>query len=100
VGVKKVLTTRQLDSALKGLPDWELNAKRSFLKASFPQSDYISGLVFMARIAVHAELLQHHPDVTWSYDHVSVKLTTHDVKGISKLDIALAERISKLRNHK
>lgn len=93
---KKVLTKKQLDTALTNLSEWKPNAKQSFLKATFSQPDYITGLVFMARIAVHAELLQHHPDVTLSYKSVTVKLSTHEVKGITKLDIALAERISKL----
>ena len=94
--VEKVLTKKQLQAALKKLPDWECNPKQTFLKAAYTQPDYISGLVLIARIAVHAELLHHHPEITYTYSTVSIKLTTHEAKGITARDIDLATRISKL----
>ena len=96
VRAKKVLTDKQLHRALDKLPDWKTNKNQSYIKASFAQPDYITGLVFIARIAVHAELLQHHPDIQYSYNAVTVKLSTHDVSGITSLDVALATRISNL----
>lgn len=92
--VKKVLTEKKLTKALDGLPAWRCNAKQTFIKATFQQPDYISGLLFIARIAVHAELLQHHPDITYTFNTVTVKLTTHDSNGITALDIDLATKIS------
>jgi 4a-hydroxytetrahydrobiopterin dehydratase len=100
VRAKRVLTDKQLDAALGRLPEWRPNSKRSFIKATFRQPDYITGLVFIARIAVYAELAAHHPDITFSYGEVSVKLTTHDVKGLTKADIDLATKISKLTTHR
>jgi 4a-hydroxytetrahydrobiopterin dehydratase len=96
VRVKKVLTEKQRAKALQALPDWKVNANGTFIKATFKQPDYISGLAFIARIAVHAEVLQHHPDITYTYSSVSVKLTTHDLKGVSELDILLAQKITTL----
>tara|TARA_B100000745_G_scaffold142609_1_gene93245 strand:+ start:279 stop:578 length:300 start_codon:yes stop_codon:yes gene_type:complete len=96
VRVKRVLTKKQLSAALNKLPDWQSNPKQTFLKATFAQPDYVAGLVFIARIAVHAEILQHHPDITYTYRSVTVKLTTHELHGLTKLDIELATRISKL----
>lgn len=99
--VKQALSKKQLQKALKALPEeWKPNAATSWVKASFTQPDYISGLVFIARIAVHAELAQHHPDITYTYDTVSVKLTTHSVKGLTEKDFALAKKISSLATAK
>lgn len=96
VSVKRVLTDKQRTKALERLPGWTVNAKGTFIKATFPQRDYISGLVFIARIAVYAELAAHHPDITYTYGEVTVKLTTHDVKGLTKADTELAAKISQL----
>jgi len=98
VRAKRVLTDKQLTAALKRLPEWQPNPKRTFIKATFSQPDYITGLVFIARIAVHAELAAHHPDITFTYSEVVVKLSTHDVKGLTKADIDLATKISELTN--
>jgi 4a-hydroxytetrahydrobiopterin dehydratase len=59
----------------------------------FHFDDYIKALVFVARISVHAEVLKHHPDIELSYGKVKVKLTTHKLKALSRLDLALLERI-------
>jgi pterin-4a-carbinolamine dehydratase len=96
VRVKKVLTKKQLDKVEKKLPDWKLNSKATQLKAKFPQPDYVSGLVFIARIAVHAELKNHHPDILYRYGDVTVTLTTHDVGGLTEKDVILAATISRL----
>lgn len=98
MGAKKVLTKTQLQQALTKLPDWHTNPKATFLKATFAQPDYISGLVTIARIVVYAELAQHHPDISYTYNNVQVKLTTHDSGGITQNDIALATKISALLN--
>lgn len=81
---------------MKELPDWKLNKAETTLTASFANPDYISGLVMIARIAVHAEILNHHPDIKFTYHKLTVSLTTHEVRGISVKDIQLASRISNL----
>ena len=51
------------------------------------------GLAFVAKVAVHAEVMNHHPDIELSYGKVKVKLSTHDAKGLTTLDFELAKRI-------
>ncbi|MFM1787981.1 MAG: hypothetical protein RLZZ166_448 [Pseudomonadota bacterium] len=38
----------------------------------------------------------HHPDVSYGYQHLTVRFQTHDVHGITSLDLACADRILKL----
>lgn len=91
-----LLNKREINAVLKKHDGWLVNAKETFFYKTFTFPKYIDGLVFIARITVHAEVLQHHPDIEFSYGKVKVKLSTHDLKGLTKVDVALLERIEKL----
>jgi 4a-hydroxytetrahydrobiopterin dehydratase len=47
----------------------------------------------MTKVALWAEKINHHPEWFNVYRTVSVVLTTHDVKGLSNLDLELAEKM-------
>jgi 4a-hydroxytetrahydrobiopterin dehydratase len=51
---------------------------------------------FMARAALIAEAMNHHPDWTNVYGTVDVTLTTHDAGGLSRADVELARRLDAL----
>ncbi len=91
------LTIKQIDKRLLGLSEWKLNAKKTVLSRSFELPNFIAGLAFVAKITVHAEVMGHHPDVELTYSTVKVEITTHDAKGLTKLDFELAERINRLK---
>lgn len=94
---KPEFTEKQIEKKLKDLSGWKVNAKYTMLSRSFDFPNFISGLAFIAKITVHAEVLDHHPEITLTYGQVKINLTTHDTKGLSKKDFELAERIGNLR---
>jgi 4a-hydroxytetrahydrobiopterin dehydratase len=49
----------------------------------------------MTAMALHAEKLDHHPEWFNVYNKVIVTLSTHDVGGISSLDIKFATIMNK-----
>lgn len=91
-----LLTTKQIQRQSKKLPNWTLNSKSTFLARTFTFENHVDALVFIARITVHSEVLQHHPDITYTYAKVKVKMTTHEYKGLTKKDFELAKRIDGL----
>jgi len=93
----KVLSGKQIDQGLKALSEWMLNKKKTELTKTFAFPSFITALAFVAKITVHAEILDHHPVIELSYGKVKVKLTTTEVRGITKIDFELAERIDKMR---
>jgi 4a-hydroxytetrahydrobiopterin dehydratase len=50
----------------------------------------------MARAALMAEKLDHHPEWSNVYKTVDVTLSTHDTGGLTELDVRLAEAMDKL----
>ena len=49
-------------------------------------SSGLSGVEFVVAIGRDADAADHHPDVDLRYDHVDVRLTSHDVGGLSRRD--------------
>jgi len=92
----KPLTKKQRNEINKKLPEWQLIKKDTTIKRVFETPSYVDGLVLIARIAVHAEILQHHPDILFQYSQVTVILTTHDQKALTQKDCELAHRIDTL----
>ena len=58
--------------------------------------DFTTGLSVVNAIGTAAEEIDHHPDLDLRYTHVDVRLSTHDVRGVTDLDIRLARTISSI----
>lgn len=92
----KKLTAKEIQKYSQRLSEWKVNTKQTEITAEFKTKDFVEGLIFLARVTVRAEMMNHHPDVTVSYGKVKVKLTTHDIKGLTVIDFKLAEQISEI----
>ena len=86
------------DAALADLAKsgWTLVKGREAVCKTFRFSDFIEAFGWMARAAIHAEKLNHHPEWFNVYNRVEVTLATHDVDGLSELDVKLAGRMDRL----
>ena len=75
------------------LPGWIPVEGRDALKKTFKFKSFSEAWGFMARVALAAEKLNHHPEWCNVYNRVEITLTTHDCDGLSDLDVKLAKRI-------
>src|SRR5690606_20293171 len=82
------------DVRAEGLADWRMMINA--LYARFETGGFATGLRLVARIGEAAEAADHHPDIDLRYGLVEVKLTSHDVAGITRRDVNLARQISAL----
>lgn len=85
------LTDTERDAALARLPGWALRADGLAITRTFTFADFAEAFGFMARVAIHAEKADHHPEWCNVYNRVEITLTTHDAGGLSTRDVALAE---------
>ena len=87
----KKLSGNELEEMVKNMKGWEL--KDGKLQKSFEFRNFVDAFGFMTRIALEAEKINHHPDWSNVYNSVTIKLSTHDVGGITDHDITLAKII-------
>ena len=76
------------------LPAWTLQAGK--LHREFRFANFSEAFGFMARVALAAERLDHHPEWSNVWNRVVIDLTTHDTGGLSNLDLELARQIDAL----
>ena len=56
--------------------------------------NFVAGLAVVTLIAAAAEEANHHPDLDLRYRNVDVRITSHDVGGVTDRDIRLARTIT------
>jgi 4a-hydroxytetrahydrobiopterin dehydratase len=83
------------DEALRTLDGWQPVEGRDAIAKSFKFADFMTAFGFMGRVAVYADVVDHHPEWSNVHDRVDVVLTSHDVKGLSRRDIAMARFMEK-----
>lgn len=83
-------------AALASLPEWRLADGREAIVRRFQFRDFSEAFGWMARVALLAEKMDHHPEWTNVWRTVDVVLTTHDAGGLTGKDIRLAEAMDRL----
>ncbi len=58
--------------------------------------DFSEAFGFMSRVALLAEVQDHHPEWSNVWNRVDILLTTHDAGGLSQRDIRMATAIDAL----
>jgi 4a-hydroxytetrahydrobiopterin dehydratase len=81
--------------ALARLSGWTEVKGRDAISKKFVFADFNQAFGFMARAALMAEKLDHHPEWSNVYKTVEVTLATHDAGGLTELDVKLAEAMDK-----
>jgi 4a-hydroxytetrahydrobiopterin dehydratase len=90
------LTGSARAAALARLSGWSEVDGRDAIRRTFRFADFSAAFGFMARAALVAEKLDHHPEWFNVYDRVEVTLATHDAGGVTERDVALAEAMNAL----
>ena len=90
------LSPERRAAALAGLPGWSAVEGRDAIGKRFRFADFNAAFGFMARVALVAEKMDHHPEWSNVYRIVDVVLATHDAGGLTELDVTLAEAMERI----
>ena len=83
-------------AALARLISWTEVPGRDAITRKFVFADFNEAFGFMARAALVAEKMDHHPEWFNVYKTVEVTLSTHDAGGVTELDVTLSQAMDKL----
>lgn len=84
------LAEAEIAQLQQNLPDWTLSDDHKSLSISYKFANFRRAFAFMGEMALAAEKFNHHPEWSNVYNQVHIRLTTHDVGGLSALDEKMA----------
>ncbi len=76
--------------ACAGLVGWMPAGDAAAIRKTFRFGDFNAAFGFMTRVALKAEVMNHHPEWFNVYNRVDVTLRTHEAGGVTELDVELA----------
>jgi 4a-hydroxytetrahydrobiopterin dehydratase len=72
------------------------NEVRGALQRGFRFKDFAEAVAFVNRLAEAAEAADHHPDISISWNSVTVRWWTHTKRAITGRDVEMAKRTDEL----
>jgi 4a-hydroxytetrahydrobiopterin dehydratase len=99
--VLPTLTATQIIAKLVHVQGWRLSGGDEggpslAIERKFTFANYFETIAFVNAVAFVVHQLDHHPELTVTYNSCVVRLNTHDVKAISQLDFDCATQIDAL----
>jgi 4a-hydroxytetrahydrobiopterin dehydratase len=89
-----VLNAQQVESQLKDVPDWSMQANT--IHRTFKFDGFMTSVDFVRRIAKQTLKINHQPDIDIRCNKVKVTLTTHDEGGLTEKDFAMARKCDEI----
>lgn len=90
----QLLSESEIQAQAQQLPGWMVVGKELHSTRKF--KDFVEAIAFVNSLVEPAEAAGHHPDLSISYNKVTISLTTHDAGGLTAKDFELAQQISQL----
>lgn len=87
----ELLDDQAIQTRLADLDGWERDGDA--ITKTFELDDFVGSVEFIKRLVEPAEDMNHHPDLSVSWNEVTVSITTHAAGGLTENDFELAKRI-------
>ncbi len=87
----KKLNDSEIKQKLEELPDWKF--VENAIETTFEFETFKDCFSTMTRISFEVEAQNHHPEWFNVYNKLSIRLSTHDVDGVTEKDFKLAKTI-------
>ncbi len=92
--MSELIDPDELEGLLKKLPEWDLENNSIVRMMEF--DEFMEAIDFVNAVAEIAEEAGHHPDIDIRWCTITVRLTTHDVGGLTEADLDVAKKIDTL----
>ncbi len=95
-GAENGLSIAEVQELLRALPGWALSDDGKTVSKDFGFQNFHRTMAFVNAVAWVAHRQDHHPDMEVGYKHCLLRFSTHDVGGLSDLDLELAAAIDRI----
>jgi 4a-hydroxytetrahydrobiopterin dehydratase len=89
-----LLDDAEVEERLAGLPGWQRSGEA--IEKVFKREDFVGSVRFADSLVEPAEAMNHHPDLSISWDTVTVSLSSHSEGGLTAADFEPAAKIDAL----
>ena len=89
----------KINKYLKKVDGWSVkknNNKNYYLEKEIKFKTFTESHQFTNTISKIAELEGHHPDISFGWGYVRIKIHTHAIKGLAENDFILAAKINQV----
>lgn len=90
--VRKRLDEKDIRGGIEDLEGWRVEGDT--ITATYRFDRYDAAVAFAVRIALHAQRIDHHPDLLIQWGKVTVTWTTHDAGGVTRKDLDAAAEVA------
>ena len=91
----KELSHETIAASLARLSGW--HHRGNAIEKVFDCKNFDGSIAFVNAVAKVANARDHHPDITVSWNDVTLTLSSHDVGGLTERDFGLAEAIDAIK---
>lgn len=91
-----LLSENEIQTHLQKLDGWQQEGKTIQTVKKF--DGFPSAIAFVNKLVEPAEAAGHHPDLSISYNQVTIALSTHDAGGLTQKDFEMASQIDELNS--
>jgi 4a-hydroxytetrahydrobiopterin dehydratase len=88
------LTSQQVTAELGTTPGWDVADGQ--LTRTVTRKDFRDALLYVNAVGYLAERANHHPDISISWNKVTLNLVSHSAGGLTAQDFVLARQLSEL----
>lgn len=88
------LSAAEARALLQQVPGWALDASGKWLLRSYTFANFKQALAFVQKVGDVAEQENHHPDITFGWGYVNIRIQTHAIGGLHENDFILAAKIN------
>jgi len=89
-----LLSDTEVEEKLAGLSGWQRSGEA--IGKSFKRGDFVGAVEFVSSLVEPAEAMNHHPDLSISWETVTISISTHSEGGLTAADFELAAKIDDL----
>jgi 4a-hydroxytetrahydrobiopterin dehydratase len=86
-----------VESYLSVLPGWQAGFDYNSIERNIQFKNHYQVMAFLNALAFISHEQDHYAEICYGYNKVSIKLTTHSIKGVSLNDMIMAAKINQLR---